>query len=473
MDIVSICVILYCVYLLYTFGKIFQVGDFVKKFLSVILVAVIILSTFSIGASASFNSLLETEADIVLLINADTETVILDKNADKRSAPASLTKIVTCMLVLENCTDLSTMVTCKRESLNGLYEQNAATAGILAGETLSIKDLLYCLMLPSAADAANILADYVGNGIDNFVVMMNEFVAKLGCENTKFYNAHGLDTDPNAYTTANDLYKITKYALQNPTFKEITSTSRYDVAPTAKYPYTRYLHNTNKMMNPGIPDYYCDAVSGVKTGTTDAAGRCVITTASRDGYNYLLIVMGAPQYDIDNDGVEENVAFTESKKIYNWAFKNIELTKVTDKTDVVTVVDVKYNSKVDHLRLVPAEEISALVPLGTQSGSLVTRPIENETPKVVKAPIKKGDVIGKAEVLYGNDIVATVDLVAAEDIDLNVFLLIIGVAKNILSTTIFKVLFIVLAILVVIYILLIIRRNKIRAKRKKIRMIKG
>ena len=227
------------------------------------------------------------------------------------------------------------------------------------------------------------------------------------------------------------------------------------------------------MMNPGIPDYYCDAVSGVKTGTTDAAGRCVITTGSRDGYNYLLVVMGAPQYDIDNDGVEENVAFTDSKKIYNWAFDNIELTKVTDKTDVITVVDVEYNSKVDHLRLVPAEEISALVPLGTQSGSLVTRPIESETPKSIKAPIKKGDVIGKAEVLYGNDVVATVDLVAAEDIDLNIFLLIIGVIKNILSTTIVKILLILFVILVIIYILLIIRRNKIRAKRKKIRMIKG
>ena len=473
MDIATICVILYYVYILYTFGKIFQVGDFVKKLLSAILAVIIILSSLSIGASASFNSLMETEADIVLLVNTDTETVILDKNADKRSAPASLTKMVTCMLVLENCTDLSTMVTCKRESLNGLYEQNAATAGILAGEALSIKDLLYCLMLPSAADAANILADYVGNGIDNFVVMMNEFVAKLGCENTKFYNAHGLDTDPNAYTTANDLYKIAKYALQNPTFKKITSTSRYDIAPTNKYPHTRYLHNTNKMMNPGIPDYYCDAVSGVKTGTTDAAGRCVITTGSRDGYNYLLVVMGAPQYDIDNDGVEENVAFTDSKKIYNWAFDNIELTKVTDKTDVITVVDVEYNSKVDHLRLVPAEEISALVPLGTQSGSLVTRPIESETPKSIKAPIKKGDVIGKAEVLYGNDVVATVDLVAAEDIDLNIFLLIIGVIKNILSTTIVKILLILFVILVIIYILLIIRRNKIRAKRKKIRMIKG
>lgn len=444
-----------------------------KKILSVFLIVIVLISTFSISASASFNSLLETESDIVLLVNTDSETVILDKNADKRSAPASLTKIVTCMLVLENCPDLSVQVTCKRECLNGLYAMNAATAGIVTGETLSIKNLLYCLMLPSAADAANILADYVGGSIDNFVVMMNDFVAKLGCKDTKFVNPHGLDVDPNGYTTANDLYKITKYALQNPTFKEITSTPRYDIEPTEKYPYTRYLHNTNKMMNPGIPDYYHKAVSGVKTGTTEKAGRCVITTASQDGYNYMLIVMGAPQYDIDNDNVEENVAFTESKKIYNWAFENIELTKITNTTDVVTVVDVKYNSKIDHLRLLPAEELSALVPLGTESGSLIIRPIENETPKEVKAPIKKGDVLGKAEILYGDDIVATVDLVAAEDVELNIFLLVLGTIKDIFSTTIFKILFAIVAVLIIIYILLIIRKNRIKAKRNKIRMIKG
>ena len=444
-----------------------------KKILSIFLIMIILISSFSIGASASFNSLLKTESDIVLLVNTDSETVILDKNADKRSAPASLTKIVTCMLVLENCPDLSVQVTCKRECLNGLYAMNAATAGIVTGEALSIKDLLYCLMLPSAADAANILADYVGGSIDNFVVMMNDFVAELGCKDTKFVNAHGLDTDPNGYTTANDLYKITKYALQNSTFKEITNTRRYDIPPTEKYPYTRYLHNTNKMMNPGIPDYYHKSVSGVKTGTTDKAGRCVITTASQDGYNYMLIVMGAPQYDIDKDNVEENVAFTESKKIYKWAFENIELTKITNTTDVVTVVDVKYNSKIDHLRLLPAKELSALVPLGTESGSLITRPVAGETPDVVKAPIKKGDVLGKAEILYGEDVVATVDLVAAEDIDLNIFLLIFGVIGDIFSTTIFKILFALAAVLLVIYIILIIRKNRIKAKRNKIRMIKG
>ena len=444
-----------------------------KKILSVLLVTVIIICSFSIGASASFNSLMETESDIVLLVNTDSETVILDKNASKRTAPASLTKIVTCMLVLENCPDLSVPVTCKRESLNGLYAQNAATAGILPGEALTIKDLLYCLMLPSAADAANILADYVGNGIDNFVVMMNDFVAELGCKDTKFVNAHGLDANPNNYTTANDLYKITKYALGNSTFKEITSTLRYDVAPTDKYPHTRYLHNTNKIMNAGIRDYYHSAVTGVKTGTTNAAGRCVITTASQDGYNYMLIVMGAPQYDIDDDGVEENVAFTESKKIYNWAFDNIELTKITNTTDVITVVDVNYNSKVDHVRLLPAEELSALVPVGTESGSLAVCPIADETPESINAPVKKGQVVGKAEVLYGDVVIATVDLVAGEDIDLNVFLLIFGVIKNLFSTTIFKILFAILAVLFVIYILLIIRKNRIIAKRKKIRMIKG
>lgn len=444
-----------------------------KKFLSVLLITIIIFNTFSLTASASFTSLLEIESDIVLLVNTDSETVILDKNANKRTAPASLTKIVTCMLVLENCPDLSVPVTCKRESLNGLYKQNAATAGILPGETLTIKELLYCLMLPSAADAANILADYVGGSIDDFVIMMNEFVTKLGCNDTKFVNAHGLDDNPNGYTTANDLYKITSYALKNNTFKEITSTSRYDVAPTEKYPHTRYLHNTNKMMNPGIRDYYHKSVSGVKTGTTEKAGRCVITTASQDGYNYMLIVMNAPQYDIDEDGVEENVAFTESKKIYNWVFENIELRKITTTTDVVTVINVQYNSKVDHVRLLPAKELTALVPHETETNSLTIRPVEGETPDTVAAPVKKGEVLGKAEILYGDVVVATVDLVAGEDIDLNIFLLILGVFKKLFSTTIFKILFAILAIIVVIYILLIIRKNHIKSKRKKIRMIKG
>ncbi|MCH5191651.1 MAG: D-alanyl-D-alanine carboxypeptidase [Oscillospiraceae bacterium] len=444
-----------------------------KKLVSVLLVTVIFISCFCISSNASFNSLLETEADIVLLINTDSETVIFDKNADKHSAPASLTKIVTCMLTLENCEDLNTQVTCKSESLNGLYAQNAATVGILAGETLTVNDLLHCLMIPSAADAANILADFIGGSIDEFVVMMNDFVKNLGCENTHFINPHGLDSGGGAYTTAYDLYKITKYALQNPTFKEITGTVKYQIGPTNKYPHIRYLNTTVKMMNSAYKDYYLPEVSGVKTGTTDAAGHCVITTASKSGYNYMLIVMNAPQYDIDGDGVEENVAFTDSKKIYEWAFEHIVLTKVTSTTDVVTVIDIKYNWNVDHLRLVPAKEISTLVPTGTESGSLTVRPIESETPQTVNAPVQKGDILGKAEVLYGEEVVATVDLAAAESVSRSFTLWVFSGIKTVFSSPIFLILFALVVLMIVIYILLIIRKNRIKAKRRKIKMVKG
>ena len=117
--------------------------------------------------------------------------------------------------------------------------------------------------------------------------------------------------------------------------------------------------------------------------------------------------------------------------------------------------------------------MSALVPTGTQAGSLVIRPIESETPKVVKAPIKKGDVLGKAEVLYGEDVVATVDLVAAESLDRSIILWIFGIIKAIFSSTVFKILFAIFMVLVVIYILLIIRKKRIKAKRRKIKMVKG
>lgn len=427
----------------------------------------------SVPAAASFNSLLETEADVVMLVNTDTGNVIFDKNAKKRTAPASLTKIVTCILVLENCDDLSAVVTAKRECLDGLYQMNAATVGILAGERLTVDELLHCLMIPSAADAANILADFIGGNMDNFVVMMNDFAKRLGCENTNFINPSGLDNgDTNMYTTAEDLYKITSYALQNPQFKELCSILRYQIEPTEKYPHVRYLNNTNKMLNPAYKDYYSPNVFGVKTGTTGLAGHCVISTASKNGYNYMLIVLNAPQYDIDDDGVEENVAFTDSKKIYEWAFNNIVLTKVTAKTDIVTVVDVKYNWKTDHLALVPEEEISALVPTGTEAGSLQTRPIESETPKSVNAPIKKGDVIGKAEVLYGDDVVATVNLVASDNVSGSAILRIAGFFGFLFRTTVMKILICLAVLLLLAYILLIIRRNRIRAKRKKPRRIK-
>ena len=474
MDNKNVCVIIHCI----LFYAIFQVGDFLKKTISVFLVLVVLLSCFIVPSSAAFNSLIDVKADIVLLVNTDSDTVILDKNADKKTNPSTLAQIVTCIVALENCSDLSVKYTCKREHIAFLNEQKATNVGILAGEEMSVKDLLYCLMLHNATDAANVLAYNVGgSSIDNFVKMMNDFVKGLGCENTYFINAHGLDDDRTGYTTARDLYTIMSYAMKNETFKEIVGTMKYNVPATNKYTSVRYLHNNNRMLGRDYDDYYCSAVTGGKTGYTDKAGRCVVSTASKNGYSYMLIVMGAEQYDIDNDGAPENIALTESRRVYNWVFDKIVLQKVTSTTDVVTVVDLKYNSDVDHVRLVPAQEISTLIPKGTETGSLKIVPIPEQTPKVLEAPVKKGMVVGKANIYYGDTIIGTVDLMVAEDINRDTFVYITAKTteffKNFFSTVIFKILVVLIIILVILYILLIIRKKRIIAKNKKIKMIKG
>lgn len=441
-----------------------------KKIFCIILSIVLILSVFTLPSFASFNSLLETEADIVLLVNTDTNYIVFDKNADKKNAPAALTQMVTAILVLENCPDLSKKITCKSDTVNGLYSRGGVTIAITGGESLTVDELLRCMLIHSASDAANILADYVGGGIPNFVKMMNEFAEKLGCTNTHFVNAHGLDEE-SSYTTANDIYKIASYCLKNEIFKDICSRARDEVSPTSRGE-RRYLNNTNKLLIRGMSDYYCPSVTGVKAGASEKAGRCVVSVASKNGYNYMLIILGAPLRDVDDDGVEENVAFTESRKIYNWAFQNIVLTPVTTTTDIVTVVDVKYSFRTDHLALVPKEELTALVPSGTDAGSLEIKAIEKETPKTVNAPVKKGDVLGKAQVLYGEDVVATVDLVASESVSGSLILRVTGFIGYLLHTTVVKILLCLVLLLLLAYIALIVRKNMIKAKRKKPRRIK-
>ena len=174
-----------------------------KRFISCILALLLVcLPLCTVQSSASFNNSLETKADIVLLVSLDNGAVIFDKNADKVTAPASLTKITTAILTIENCADLDEVITIKQSSINAIAGTNSSTAGLKVGEEISIRNLLYCMMVKSANEAAVALADYIGGGsVANFVQMMNDFVMDMGCENTHFDNPHGLDSD-GQYTTA-------------------------------------------------------------------------------------------------------------------------------------------------------------------------------------------------------------------------------------------------------------------------------
>ena len=437
-----------------------------KQFFSLLLALLLCLSPLCILPShAAYNTSLETSANIALLVNTDNGAVIFDKNGNTPAAPASLTKITTAILTLENCQNLDEVITVKQSSINAISGTDSSIAGLKVGEEISIRNLLYCLLVKSANEAAVILADYIGGGdVAHFIDMMNAFAQKLGCEHTQFKNVHGLDEEGH-YTTAHDIARLTYYAMQLPLFAEIVNTAKYTLPATNKSP-VRYLYTTNWLLNKDYKTYYYKYAHGVKTGTTAQAGKCVVATAQKDGYNYLAVVMGAPHEDVTGDGHPDNCALLECKKMFEWAFKNLRLTKVTDTTQIVTVSNVKLSKNVDHIRLVPEKEITALVPIGNDKNSVLVETIPEETPTTVKAPIKKGDVLGKARVLYAGDEIATVNLIAAEDVKLSLSAFLVHSVKSVFQSKIFCIVFALIVLVLVLYILSIFYRNQQKKKRK-------
>ncbi len=418
-------------------------------------------------AHAAYNDEVNFDAEIVYMESLDRGTVIFNKNSKKKTAEASLTKITTAMVVLENCKDLNTTVIATQEVLDTLAGTNSSTAGITAGEELTVHELLSLMLIKSANEAASILADYVGGDIDTFVGMMNDFAKARGCTNTNYTNPHGLDEN-NHYTTAEDLAKIIKYALQNKTFCEIVGSPTYTLEPTNKRDSITYS-NTNSMLLKNSM-YYYEYCKGIKTGTTGNAGRCLASYAVKNGYSYFCIVIQAPSKDSNGDGTNENFAFIDTKKAYKWVFDNIKLKVVAEPSDVVTVVDVDLAKNVDHVRLIPSEEASALVPANVDSSAILIEPIADSISKDIKAPIKAGDVLGKANIKYAGDVLYTIDLVAGEDVDRSFFAYLWYLIKQIFTSAIMKVILTLAFIALFFYILVSVLYAK-HQKKNRIHMI--
>lgn len=444
-----------------------------KKIIIFILCFFILLSACVLPCSAALYSPSEFDADIAYCISLDDGTVLYEKNAEMQVAPASITKIVTAIVTIENCTDFEHIITAPAYCIRLLDGTNSSTAGILVGEELSVKDLLYCLLVYSANDAANILADYIGGDIDVFVGMMNDFVKSLGCSNTHFVNAHGLDTEGH-YTTAKDLAVIYSYCLKNSMFAEITGTFQYDIPPTNKYGSTRYLRNTNSLLNPGIADYYCEYAKNGKTGTTDNAGRCLISSASKDGYNYLCVILNGRFYDFDEDEVEENMAFIESKRLYEWAFENLKLREVANPSTYVCETAVRLAKTYDYVSLVPKESISALVPAGINAENVLIEPISEITKDTIDAPVKQGEVMGRAAVKYAGETIAEVDLVAAFDVERSTVKYIGDIISKITHSLIFKLLLILILVVILPGCIVVfgILPQKRKARKNTVRVVK-
>ena len=354
---------------------------------------------------------------------------------------------MTCLLVLEAVDEgrltLSQEITATPTALEGLAE-DGSTAGIEAGETLTVEELLYCLMVVSANEAGAILAEKISGTVESFVDRMNAKARELGCENTHFMNPHGYH-DSQHYTSAWDLYLITKAALEHPMFMTVCDASSHIVPATNLSP-ERQLNNTNFLIRSGR-EYYNPDVHGVKTGSHSQAGNCLVSTAQHASMDLLCVILGADRIQ-DEKGIWWTYSFVYTDKLYNWAFDNFSYQVILKEDDVAGEAPVSLSST-DHVTLRPERAVELLLPKGVELEELEKTLTLKSDP--AEAPIAEGDVLGTMTITLDGEELAEVDLLAFTNVEASRLRVLWRDVKQFFSTTAAKVVLGVLLALAAVF----------------------
>lgn len=428
-----------------------------KRVFSAFLIICLIFTPI-LTVSAYEPSGVEITANAAMLVSLDTDEVLYEKNADQKVYPASITKIMTTLLILESdkySPDAKIAMT--DEALDLISGTGSSVSLLKAGEEISQLDLVYMVLMSSYGDCALLAATHYGGSVENFVAMMNTRAAELGLTGTHYENPIGLHHEEN-YTTARDTYILTKYALQNETFKEVCESTRHTVKTSLSG--DRVLSTTNFLQD-NTTNYYYTYAKGVKTGYTDEAGRCLVSTASYNGYNYMCLVFGCPP--------NEKNHFIESKELYRWAFNNFEFKKVADTENPVAEIGVELSLDTDFVSLYVEESFVSVLPKDADDSTISIVP--HPTKETVDAPIKKGQVLGTADIIYAEQVIGTVNLISNENIEKSTMLTVLRAVKQFFTSSYMKVLYVLIALAVLIFIISVIKLNSKKSKKRKIKYV--
>lgn len=381
--------------------------------------------------SLAFADELNLNSEAAILVEVSTGRILYEKNSTKQMYPASTTKVLTAILVIENC-ELDEIVTVRESSLSNI-PSGYVTCNLQVGEQLSVKDLLYALMIPSANDAAYVLAEYVAGSVEEFSVMMNDKARQLGCKTTHFVNPNGIHEDSH-YSSAYDLYLIADYAMKNEFFRSLVATTEYTLPATEKYPNEdRVLETTNELLNENSRKYFYKNAIGIKTGYTSKAGNCLIGGASRDGLEFIAVVLNG---GTTNEGL--NSRYVDSKKLFEYAYDNFTLTKIIEKGSVVQTLEIENGTKESkHLDLVIDETITVVNNKSIDMNSVIP---EITLREVLEAPIAAGETIGTIKYKV-DDIEYSAKLLAktsVEKVDYSIYLIIAAVFLLFIASTMLK-----------------------------------
>ena len=433
----------------------------IKRMFALFLCLIIFAVPVSVPALAYEPTGINITAKSVVFASLDTGEVLFSKQADTKVYPASITKIMTVTLMLESPKfSPESKIAMTDEVLKLISGTGSSVSNLVSGEEITELDLVYLVLMASFGDCAYLAAIHYGGTVENFVDMMNKKAEELGLDNTHYENPVGLHSEQN-YTTANDTVKLTSYALKNETFKQICETTRYTVGAT-QFSKARTVSTTNFLQD-NTTNYYYAYAKGVKTGYTDEAGRCLVSTASYNGYNYICAMFGCPV------NPSKRHEFEDSKNLYKWAFNNFEYKEAANTKNPVCEVGVDLSLDTDHIPLYIEKDFLTVLPKSADESTILIEPHLNK--KTVDAPIKKGDVLGTADIIYAEEKIGTVNLISTENVKRSTILYVFRGIKRFFISKYMVAIYVLIVLLIIAFIIGVIKLNMNSKKRRKVKYI--
>ena len=423
-----------------------------RRFFALFLVLGLLVSLLSVPASA-FEEI-DVDARAALLVEKETGEILYEKNAHEKNYPASITKLTVALLVFEAIDagqlSLDQPITAHESAFEGLSIYGS-TAGIKAGEVLTVEQLLQCMLIVSANEACNILGETLYGSVDAFVARMNERATELGCEHTHFANATGLHNSQH-YTTAWDLYLITREALKHDKFMEICNSKSYTVPATNMTDKPRELHSTNFLIsNWRARGYVYRDAQGIKTGSTEEAGHCLVSSAVRGDRQLVSVVLGAEKITLADGKSTLTKSFSETIRLFDYGFDSFSRREIVSADELVREVPVALSSETNYVVAHPAESITRMLPTELDLSEL-TRDIT--LPDSVDAPIAAGDELGEMTVSYNGTVYGTVKLLALSDVSASWLLVAKRDVADFFSRTVVRIVLVVLLLLILAFLFL-------------------
>ncbi len=398
-----------------------------------------------------------------IVYNVDFATVMYEENADAPVYPAGTVKIMTALLAFERFSDLSEQITVTEEMIKGI---TGNTAGFKAGEEVAVRDLLAALIVSNSNDAACILAFAVAGDILSFVDLMNSRAAELGMENTVYTNPTGIHHDQ-MKTTARDVMKVTAAALKYQFYGEFAASATYTV-PATNLAESRLLRNRNYFVSTFYNlNYYRESIGGISCSYTGQAGTCLaLVGANSEGHRFITVIMGAEEPEEPEDGVI--YACEEALTLMSWAYKAYAHFTVISTGDMICEIPVSLSSRVDHVIALPAEKITAFLPVDTDLQTELRTEYTLNSDSLT-APVSKGQVIGSLTAYVGSDKIGTVDLIAKNNVDRSMWLSMRAKISAFFKHPLVIAVIVLAAVLIVLYVILTAmrisrRNNKVRYK---------